>query len=354
MGLTPRGESVPTETRADQKLSRQIIKTLGEKQAKPIAQVHNIVRLCGHPFAEIMLETAIAIEDDGGMMTQDGKRSRTLGGIFFFLVRGALPDDLRHIIFPDRRAIKPTLEAPPIIWQDRKTHFVSVLDKPKGKVEKVNISIEGRPQTIEVKQGLVLATLEAHIEVFQTFPRGMPDVPADPTTFFVYVGEAQWDKNVADKLDEDEGASIVVDGAPSYDAEMGGIAIFARSVKVRSGAVNRKTEEIREQRRKNAEEAKKQAQKHTSSQPLPKQGDIPSVEEYAPEIAKKLRPLYGARLLFRKRIADIQALPEEKQRGLKAQQMGLARVEKQIEALEMQGKPDDKQPTDTTEADDDA
>ncbi|MEL7234723.1 MAG: hypothetical protein AAGK74_09510, partial [Chloroflexota bacterium] len=47
---------------------------------------------------------------------------------------------------------------------------------------------------------------------------------------------------------------------------------------------------------------------------------------------------YGARKLFQKRLADIEALPEDKQSGLKAAKMMLQRTEKQIADLEAQAK----------------
>jgi hypothetical protein len=285
-----------------------------------------------------MLETSLAIHEDGGMPTLDGKRQRTLGGIFFFLVRGALPDDIRQVIFPERRTPQQAPDIDVIDWADRKTHFDTILEKPKGKVENVHISIEGRPSSIEIKQDLVLATLEGHIEAFQTFPRGIPEAPTAPTTFFVYVAQSQWSKHVGDKLETDEEASIAVDGAPIFDPEMGGIAVLARAIKVRTGAANRKAEEVRQQRRKN-QELSKQGGANPGVTTLPK-SDIPDVDDYPPEVSKKLRPLYGARQLFLKRIADIEAMPPEKQRGLRAQQMGLARVDKQIAALEAQKQTD--------------
>jgi hypothetical protein len=315
-----------------QAIVEQVAATLDESAKKPLNQITLIVEHCGSEFTEVMVQSAKDIHEEEGLKTRDQTRQRTLGGVFFYLVRGALPHDLRSIIFPDRRTRKQMSLDKIIDWEDRIQIFQSIQDKPKGKVDEMNITLDGRPRHIETRQNIVLATLEATIEPYQTFPRGLPDFPAKPTTFFVYVGKDQWDKQVGNKLQKDEDASIVVEGAPTFDAEMGGIAILVRAIKVRPGTSNRKEQQIREERRQSKIEADRAAQQEAQARRAA--NAIPEPEGVSAEIAKKLRPLYGARQLFQKRLADIEALPPEKQSGLKAAKMALERTEKQIAMLE--------------------
>jgi len=327
-----------TERKTD--TAKAIASALGETKSKPTTQIERIVSLCGSAFANIMLDAAVATHEDGGIKTQDGKRNRTVGGVFFYLVRGALPPNLHDEIFPAKHRRHKLSPDEVLDWDERLDYFSTLMDKPKGEVKDVNISVDGRPTHIEKKNHLVVATLQSHVEAYQTFPRGVPDVPTAPTTFIVYVGEDQWDKHIGTKLEKDEDATLAVEGAPAYDDEMGGIAVFARAVKVKSGASNRKAAKAREERQQKAEETERKSKQAAAARREKERQKVAVDDDIPDDIAKKLRPLYGARELFRKRLADIEALPEDKQSGLKAAKMALERTESQIAALEAQAKED--------------
>ncbi len=52
--------------------------------------------LCPHPWperAQAFVAQALEAEANGGMLIPDGSRRRTLGGIFFYLVRTHVSDD---------------------------------------------------------------------------------------------------------------------------------------------------------------------------------------------------------------------------------------------------------------------
>ena len=53
----------------------------------------------GSELVHTALRDAIAMEEAGGMLTNDGRRRRTLGGTFFRLVRTRVPPDKRRILF---------------------------------------------------------------------------------------------------------------------------------------------------------------------------------------------------------------------------------------------------------------
>jgi hypothetical protein len=81
-----------------QQVTRQLCEMLKEP---PYIQprVLRVVRWGGIEFAQAVAEEALAVEAEGGMMTLDGSRRRTPGGVFFYLARGRLSKPLRRKVF---------------------------------------------------------------------------------------------------------------------------------------------------------------------------------------------------------------------------------------------------------------
>jgi hypothetical protein len=309
----------------------RIAKRLNETKKGPLGQIQKIIDYCGIEFAEFMVENTMLIEEAGGMKTVDGSRQRTTGGIFFYIVRHALPNSLRLEIFPpkvwQKRPERKPSPYPEFHWDNRVEELQDALEKEKGKVDELSIQIKGRPGHVERRDGLCIMTIEENIGENQTFPRGVPEPPNDMTRYIVYIGEEQWEKHVGNKIDKDDRTQLVVTGACYFDESLESMAVFARSVKVQ-----RKKKEDPKPKQEKPKPKQEQEEQEAEAE------DIPDLSNYPPEVAKKLRPLYGARKLFRKRLADIEAQPKEKQSGLKAAQMMLERTEKQIEMLEKQTK----------------
>jgi len=86
-------------------LTKQIIEQLGEDPSAQ-SRIERVVRLGGLEFVRAILEETLAIEAAGGMMTADGQRRRTPGGVFFYLVRGRVSDNMRHEMFYARKEKK--------------------------------------------------------------------------------------------------------------------------------------------------------------------------------------------------------------------------------------------------------
>jgi hypothetical protein len=69
---------------------RYITQQLGETAKHARGMIWRIVHECGAEQALEWLREAQEIESHGGMMTEDGERRRTPGGVFFKLVRDKL------------------------------------------------------------------------------------------------------------------------------------------------------------------------------------------------------------------------------------------------------------------------
>ncbi|NDJ84483.1 MAG: hypothetical protein GYB66_01225 [Chloroflexi bacterium] len=93
------------------KLAAQIAEQLNEEAKRPRTQILRIIQECGPEFAaEILVETRNICEQDG-MLTQDGTRKRTVGGVFFKLAKDRMPPETRVKIFPNWRELKARKKA---------------------------------------------------------------------------------------------------------------------------------------------------------------------------------------------------------------------------------------------------
>lgn len=77
----------------------KIAQELEETEEVPLRQLEAIIMLCGTNFAEAILRETEEVEANGGIMTTDGSRRRTKGGVFFYLARFRMPHELRRIVY---------------------------------------------------------------------------------------------------------------------------------------------------------------------------------------------------------------------------------------------------------------
>jgi|GEM_PF-6450873 len=80
--------------------SREIATELNETDYRVQKQIQNIITLAGMDLVQEVLDETRRIEAEGGMMTKDGPRRRTRGGVFFHIMRQKVPADIRDRLFP--------------------------------------------------------------------------------------------------------------------------------------------------------------------------------------------------------------------------------------------------------------
>ena len=84
----------------DEALAAEIIEKLGETEETPVQQVHNIVGVCGAAFAKKVLKKTFDVEANGGLLTHNRQRRRTVGGVFFFLAKRRMSQAQFERVFP--------------------------------------------------------------------------------------------------------------------------------------------------------------------------------------------------------------------------------------------------------------
>ena len=197
---------------------------LGEAEELPRRQIVRAVRVLGEDQARAVLAEALAIEAAGGELLPDGSRRRTVGGIFFRLVRRTASAKERSGIFLPSGPAAQQAAVPPFTWEDYAA-LGPELRKGAGEATTVKITIIGRPGRVEARGDVVLVPLVS--EKLPTLPKGLP-VPATGTAYAVLIARKQWQK-VAEALRQ-PGDRLVVEGYPTLDPRFPGITVLATNV----------------------------------------------------------------------------------------------------------------------------
>ncbi len=91
---------------------KTIAEKLGEVEREPLKKLKAVVKILGPDQALALCEKALEVEQQGGMLTQDGTRRRSPGGVFFYLVRGSNNKKV-HKLWPQRKPESATPDTPP-------------------------------------------------------------------------------------------------------------------------------------------------------------------------------------------------------------------------------------------------
>jgi hypothetical protein len=80
------------------KMLEEIVAALNETEKVPLRKLDMMARQCGTSFMQALLKEAQEVEATGGMMTKDGTRRRSLGGVFFQLALRHMSPPVRHLV----------------------------------------------------------------------------------------------------------------------------------------------------------------------------------------------------------------------------------------------------------------
>ena len=101
-----------------EQVARDIAHQLQETNLEAIEQIGLIVQRLGVEKAQEFLRETLEIEDRDGLLVRDGSRRRTPGGVYFYLVRGKVPQKDRWATYPHLapKPKSPSLASPPTKW----------------------------------------------------------------------------------------------------------------------------------------------------------------------------------------------------------------------------------------------
>jgi len=175
-----------------------------------------VLRTLGMDRTTAILADTLTCEANGGMLTKDGTRRRTPGGVFFQLVRQQASPQERQRLFPrptpqhgqgqpQRQPTALTWDEVPIIIQILTTH-------PAGEARTMKLTLIGRPGRVETRGQAVVFRMQGKPP--GSLPRGLPPVPTAPgLTWNVMVALRQWNR-VKDSLAANQDDQLIIEGYP--------------------------------------------------------------------------------------------------------------------------------------------
>ena len=345
--VPPTPNASPEENEA---LVNELIAILKEVEEKPCRQIRLIVEYCGAAFAREILQATLETEANGGMMLPDETRRRTIGGVYFYLARHKMTNQLQKRIFPfnvrkPRVDIMPAPPQPPLKWNERKKILNALLES-HGEVKNVKVILTGRPGTIETRKDLVITTM-THDGRFPTLPRGVPTPPEEATRYTVYISAKQW-KRVEQPITHPDDY-LIIEGVCAFDPAINGIAVFANSVT---------TQQLEKKRRAKADSEVPEDNDAAAPPPSPRPpvlmnkpsriaetlqtvaetatppAQIPIPTGMPAEESEKLLGLHASARAYRQKITDLENKPEGQRFGLEMTRKLLKKVEDDIVAIE--------------------
>jgi hypothetical protein len=356
-------------------LVNQIAERLEETNPNALRQIASILTRCGTEQTLSWFEEAITIEANGGLMIGDESRRRTPGGVFLYLARTRVSDELREEIFPRKkwqkgkkkklkqRRLAGRREKPapiPPFEPGELRALVETSLQTRGEVESVKIALTGRPGQIEKRPSLIVTSME-YPGKLPPFPRGMPPFPSGSSTYVVYISEKQW-LSVEEAIDNPED-QLVIDGQCAYDPELGQLVVYTMNITTKflqkakreeerkAAAANAPVAEAqaappaKSAPKTDAKPAKAQAQTAPPAKPAPKAEAKPAPlpktsppHKTAPKPKDEVREerlaaLQQAEQEAEDKLETIKALPPAQQQGLFSAMRELQKIRDEIRML---------------------
>lgn len=234
-------ENVPAKTEPNSEESAEMVAKISTTLTEPNTElITRIVNELGIERSQHIFDKALVAEETGGIMTRDGKRRRTPGGTFFFLVRGRISREQYFRIWerphpfykkpkrparpPRKKPPTPKKKAEPLQWPARIALFNEVSEE-HGQASTTEIKLIGRPIKVLPRGKVVILTLRNRDQ--PPLPRGLPKVEEDMTVFLVFLTLKQW-KKIADSMEE-ASDKVIVTGYPVFSAKLNAIAVWAKN-----------------------------------------------------------------------------------------------------------------------------
>ena len=188
-------------------------------QEPNIPLLRQVLRTLGQDRWGAILTDTLTCEAQGGMLTKDGTRRRTPGGVFFQFVRERATVRERRRLFP-RPTPRPGAEPPQrspqaptaLTWNEASTLMQTLATEPPGEARTMKLTLIGRPGKVEARGQAVMFRMQGKPP--GALPRGLPPVPAQaPLTWNVMVALRQWNR-VKDSLAANQEDQLIIEGYP--------------------------------------------------------------------------------------------------------------------------------------------
>ena len=218
--------------------------------------IRSVAAMLGMEVVEAIFQRTQEIEAAGGMMTKQGDRRRTSGGVFFLLAREQMSARQRRKVFglppnplntrkqpkvksstPQPAESRPHTPPPsqPIAKPEPPTLEQAIgllratlsIDPQKRGIAVMKTTVIGRPKQIKKLDACTLLVLGQKAP--PAMPKGLPPLPdTSKATIAVFVANKQWEK-VEAALKEDPTDEAIIEGYPVNDPKNQLTGVWAQS-----------------------------------------------------------------------------------------------------------------------------
>jgi PHAX RNA-binding domain len=177
-----------------------------------------VLRTLGIDRTTAILADTLTYEANGGMLTKDGSRRRTPGGVFFQLVKERATQQERQRLFPrpapqhhKTSAPAQPRAQPQALTVDELQMLVTTL--PRGEAT-VTLTLIGRPEAHAVQTRPTYVAFRMQGKEPSSLPKGLPPVPGQtPLTWLVVIALRQWTR-VQESLAAHADDKLIITGHP--------------------------------------------------------------------------------------------------------------------------------------------
>src|SRR5216683_8087171 len=189
------------------------VDTLAEALQEPNRPLlTQVLRLLGTDRTTAILAETLTCEANGGMLTKDGTRRRTPGGVFFQLVRQQASPQERWRLFPHPAPQHGQGQPTTLTWEEAPSLMQTLATEPPGEARTMKLTLIGRPGKVETRGQAVVFRMQGKPP--GALPRGLPPMPSTPAlTWNVMVALRQWNR-VKDSLAANQDDQLIIEGYP--------------------------------------------------------------------------------------------------------------------------------------------
>ena len=175
-----------------------------------------VLRTLGPERTTAILADTLQQEAAGGVLTKDGTRRRTAGGVFFQLVKAQATRQERRRLFPrptpQQGQARPKEPPQALAWDEVSPILETLATHPAGEARTMKLTLIGRPGKVEMRSQAVVFRMQGKPP--GPLPRGLPPVPTTPPmTWNVMVAIRQWNR-VKDSVTSHPDDQLILEGYP--------------------------------------------------------------------------------------------------------------------------------------------
>jgi hypothetical protein len=149
------------------------VEQLAEVFQEPMLPLlRQVLQTLGQDRCAALLKDTRTCEANGGMLTKNGSRRRTPGGVFFPLVKERATPQERRRLFPPpapQQYQRPqgqqrqgASEAPVLTWDEVQTITQTLATAPAGEARIMNLTLIGSPGKVEVRGQVAVLRMQGH------------------------------------------------------------------------------------------------------------------------------------------------------------------------------------------------